>query len=415
MKFLNSKKFRRLVFKSVLASCVGLMSSASLAKTTEITAVYQPNPLDPSANAFRNTTLTNSCGLLGGPRCLGVTSTAVQIKDINANHSNIRDGFMFNYPSEVINLSVVNEEGTTAELKFRFVEVYYNFLASNPIVNIVGLPRETAPEVAWDAFWEGGHLGRELPPHCRSLEFRGDPSNFFGKFTKNVSGPCGKKALHTYPVTDAKYNGGLPVTYELITPDPLKMDSGTYKGTLAFTSGPGGDFDLGDAFAFNDAEVKLNFTLTVTHRLSILFPPGANIQTLAPVGGWQQWLAGGRRPGKLVANQDFKMWSSGEFGMKLQCQHSVGEGCAIKNDTGHTVPVSTMVTYPSGMTDASDAPVNRLALRTTPTYLKSTQYVDNRRSTLHFEVSKDDVKEMIDSHSGTRYSGDVTVIWDAEM
>lgn len=205
------------------------------------------------------------------------------------------------------------------------------------------------------------------------------------------------------------------IAYELVTPDPLSMAIGTYHGSVDYSVGPGGDFDFGDILQPSDSVLTLKFTLSVMHILKVQFPPGADRLSLIPDGGWQQWLHRGRRPEKLFANQSFQFWNSARFKMQLKCDYTVGEQCGIRNESGHLVPVETRVTLPAGVAALSGMPVNRHLLSAThATNFMSTQYVDNGRASLHFEVGRDSVKEMTE-HAGSRYSGNVTIIWDSQV
>ncbi|WP_338806847.1 hypothetical protein V8U11_06280 [Pseudomonas chlororaphis] len=224
--------------------------------------------------------------------------------------------------------------------------------------------------------------------------------------------PVQKKALFNLDDFSITRNS---IIYELKTPDPLAMESGTYTGSIQYTVGPGGDFDFGDVLVPDDNVLTFNFTLSVEHLLKVQFPPGADRLTLIPDGGWQQWLNRGRRPEKLFANQNFQAWASSPFKMQLQCQYSVGDQCGIQNAAGHLVPVETRVTLPPGLIDKNNQPVNRQPLsNSTPIIFHPSYYVDNGRATLHFEVGRDSVKQMTE-HAGTCYSGNVTVVWDTEI
>lgn len=68
--------------------------------------------------------------------------------------------------------------------------------------------------------------------------------------------------------------GYLDFAYELRTPDPLKMSSGNYTGTLRYSMGPRGDFDFGDVMIPDDTELTLDFNLEVQHTLKVDIPPG---------------------------------------------------------------------------------------------------------------------------------------------
>ncbi|WP_410019008.1 MULTISPECIES: hypothetical protein [unclassified Pseudomonas] len=209
----------------------------------------------------------------------------------------------------------------------------------------------------------------------------------------------------------------LEYAYELKTPNPLGMEAGEYKGTISYTVGPGGDFDFGDAMIPPDNVATFNFTLNVEHILKIDLPPGGNRIELLPHGGWQAWLNQGRQPTRLYRDQTFRIAASGRFKMTLECGRVNGNTCGLRNGNGDEVPVQIAVSLPHGLTDASDEAVNKRALRLDGSgteLFQATQYVNNRPATLHFEVGKEDVSEML-KHPGTTYSGAATVIWDSEV
>jgi len=158
-------------------------------------------------------------------------------------------------------------------------------------------------------------------------------------------------------------SANISVSYLMTAPDPLRMETGTYRGSITYSVGPGGDFDFGDNLLPTDTSVTLNFTLDVQHTLRFQFPANSSRIELIPGGGWQQWLNQGRRPQRLWADQGFNISSSTPFSMALQCEYLVGTLCGIRNPTGHTVVVETRLTLPNGLRDASDQPVNRQLLR----------------------------------------------------
>ena len=54
-------------------------------------------------------------------------------------------------------------------------------------------------------------------------------------------------------------------------------------------------------------------------------------------------------------------------------------------------------------------------MSTAPAVFTPTYYVDNGRAALHFDVEREQVKRMIEEHSGSTYSGNVTIIWDSNI
>jgi hypothetical protein len=140
---------------------------------------------------------------------------------------------------------------------------------------------------------------------------------------------------------------------------------------------------------------------------------------LEPQGGWQSWLAQGRRPTRLLRDQTFNISASSRFKMTLQCQYVSGINCALLEPTaGHPVPLEVSVTLPAGLLDAAGQPVNRRRLRRDGVGTELFQpgiYLDRKPGTLHFEVARGDVEEMLKPGVSRSYSGNVTVIWDSEV
>lgn len=210
----------------------------------------------------------------------------------------------------------------------------------------------------------------------------------------------------------------LDYAYELKTPDPLRMLAGTYTGSLTYSIGPGGDFDMGDIMIPNDNAMTFNFTLTVDHHLKVEVPPGGNRIQLEPQGGWQGWLQSGRKPTRLFHDQTVNLWASTEFKMSLECGDPLGNTCSVRNAAGHQVPLDIAVTLPAGLSDSAGRPVNRLPLRLDGSgtqLFQPSRYIDRKPSTLHFEIQADGVSQMLDQDSGNVYSGTATVVWDSEV
>lgn len=74
----------------------------------------------------------------------------------------------------------------------------------------------------------------------------------------------------------------LDFAYELRTPNPLKMSSGQYTGSLTYSVGPGQDIDMGDVMLPNDSALTLNFNLEVQHTLQVEVPPAATAWNWSP-------------------------------------------------------------------------------------------------------------------------------------
>jgi hypothetical protein len=176
---------------------------------------------------------------------------------------------------------------------------------------------------------------------------------------------------------------------------------------------------MGDIMLPSINSLTLNFELDVQHTLKVDVPPGGNHVELVPPGGWQSWVTQGRKPTRLLRDQTFNVSASSRFKMTLQCQYPSGINCALWEPiSGHSVPLEVSVTLPHGIVDASQQPVSRRRLRRDGVGTELFQpgiYVDRKPGTLHFEVAREAVQEMLSPNVSRSYSGSVTVIWDSEV
>ena len=240
---------------------------------------------------------------------------------------------------------------------------------------------------------------------------------YFFWLTPN-EGICSKQANFLIPGFGFS---ALDFTYQLRTPDPLKMSTGVYEGTHVYTVGPGGDFDLGDVVVLADNIIQLDFTLTVEHALKVEIPPGGNRVELVPQGGWQAWLQQGRKPARLFRDQTFNIWASSRFKMTLECEHSRdGKTCAVREPvSGDLVPLNLSVTLPSGLKRCGRPSGRAAALaarwqryRTVPAGVLCRSAVP---APCTFEIPPDEVAPMLRPGQRRQYSGNVTVIWDSQI
>jgi len=211
------------------------------------------------------------------------------------------------------------------------------------------------------------------------------------------------------------YSQDFGVVYELGEPSPSRMKPGIYTGRLIYSlGGAGNDFDFGDRVTVGDSSLTLNIKIEVKHAFAVEFPAGSDRAVLEPPGGWRDWLGGRAAPQRLFRDIPFRLWSTGPFKAYKLCQYPVGDGCGIRNDAGHEVPVTVSMSMPGGM-EYSDAPIQKLPLPTgsaAALQIHSATPVFRRPSQLHFEVGAADVKSMV-GHPGTHYQGEATIVFDA--
>ncbi len=397
-----------------LAGVISLASISTLAAEISVSAKFAPDAGNPQNNNFQNTT-PNSGFCRDFPVQCGTSLFSISFpgstsqSSIVASQSDMRKSAMIKVPSEWRRVDVVGPGGNSKVLEFRVVGFGADYLTSFDVRELTGLSDLFQ---AHAALWHGGQWV-DAPSPCMNSPLSGANPTLYRFFWRIPSAvPCGKLAKIDIPgLRLSRFS----LMYELKAPNPLEMSLGTYTGKLAYLMGPGQDFDFGDLLIPSESSLTLNFSLEVLHLLKVQFPPGSDRLTLNPQGGWQQWVLHGRRPEKLFGNQNFQLWASSPFKMQLQCQYAVGDQCGIQNEVGDLVPVETRITLPPGLLNETNAPVNRHLLSiSTPSIFHPTYYVDDGRATLNFEVGKSSVVQMT-NHSGSRYVGNVTVVWDADI
>ncbi|WP_176488628.1 hypothetical protein [Candidatus Regiella insecticola] len=222
--------------------------------------------------------------------------------------------------------------------------------------------------------------------------------------------------------------------YNLSLPDPLSMASGTYENVdlLTFTIGNSENFDIdfGNNFRWQgDPNVSLKFILKVAHDLKITPEFGAEKVILVPQDGsqrgWDRYLSGGSKPTKLTGRSKFRLSSSGEFTVYLQCGTLFSDTeCALTSeDTKRTVPVRAFLTLASNIVvkedDSSQKSVTRQPLRTKKdlphNIFHTNSPAQNYPGHIDFEVSgEQSIKTLLEKAPDT-YKGTVTVIFDANI
>jgi hypothetical protein len=407
-----------------IAACLVVTPSQAGAVVKQITATFNPDPSNPQKNEFRNTTRNEGFCISNSATCKAHNIFSLRshmagvesIGPIQPNHPDVRQGAMIKTPAAWRSLMVTNRETgevTTVEVRIAGMGAVYQL--SDDVREITG---ESNLFFSHRVLWATDHW-QLAPSPCVAI---GPISHHgftgFGFFWLTpTEAVCAKQAKFLIPGFSYRY---LDFTYELRTPDPLKMSSGVYQGTQVYTIGPGGDFDLGDVVVPSDNIIQLDFTLTVEHTLKVEIPPGGNRVELLPQGGWQAWLQHGRKPTRLFRDQTFNISASSRFKMNLECEYTQdGKSCSLREPvSGHFVPLNVSVSLPRGLNDANGLAVERRPLLrdgSSTGLFQPAFYVERRPGTLHFEIPPDEVAEMIRPERQRQYSGNVTVIWDSDI
>ncbi|AXP05020.1 hypothetical protein DZG01_19390 [Pseudomonas fluorescens] len=406
----------RSVVSVLLVACVPVANALE----RDITAVFRPDASKPQENTFLNTTPTSGYCTQYPAECraakmfsIRLPLTAASVGPIQALHADYRQGAMFKVPANWRALQVTHAEtGETETVEVRWSGFGSQYELSHNAIELVGggVSLLRAHQLLWSSSW----VYAASP--CQYSGVGSYGSKIYTFFWKApVESSCAKKAQFLIPGLSFSY---LDFAYELRTPNPLKMSSGQYTGSLTYSAGPGRDIDLGDVMLPSDSALTLNFKLTVEHTLKVEVPPGGNRVELVPQEGWQSWLNSGRKPTRLFRDQRFHISASSRFKMALECQYISGNTCAIaETGSGHAVPVDVSVTLPDGLTDGAGQPVNRRRLLRDGSGTELFQpglYVDRRSGALHFEIAQGSVEAMLDN-GAKAYTGDVTVIWDSQV
>jgi hypothetical protein len=409
---MNAKKepSQRLTSRVKQAIKIGLLmlaASSTLAADLNITARFSPDSNNPNKNEFINTTPVSGFCLLFPAYCTGRFS--ITIPHLIPYSPLVAEvGVQLRVPYDWQNLEVRHTDGSTQTVKVRIVGMGTTYELTKSVISITGSSDHSS-------LWHKGSWVY-APSGCGGTGLGHLSAVWYRSFwTFQSAAACVK--IPRFSDNPGIAFKEINIMYELQTPNPLEMSAGIYTGSHTYTIGPNGDFQIG-AGQPDDPILRLNFSLSVQHTLLVKFPVNSNLLALQPEGGWLQWLLHGsnRLPNKLLANQTYQQWSSSRFKMQLQCQYLIGENCGLQNIAGdRQVPVKTMVTLPQGLRDTSNKVVSRYLLsNSVPSIFQPSRYVDNERSTLHFEVDKAGVEQMA-TRPGDRYRGDVTIIWDSQI
>jgi hypothetical protein len=380
------------------------------AVSVDLTAVFRPDPAKPMHNEFKNTTPQGGYCKDHPAYCAdGIFSIALPIRfrsiaPILPEHAE-RQGAMFRTPSYWKEVTVIHDGTGKAET----VKMRVNGIGAAYTI------KEPLPGGVWDASWVNA------PAPC-NYGGVGYGSAYYYAFFWRVpanAGSCAKRAYQPIPETLGFAYQDVGFSYELVTPDPLKMSTGTYRGVMNYTVGPQQDFDMGDVMLPDDDLINLNFTLTVEHTLKVDIPPGGDRVELVPEGGWQSWLAQGRKPTRLFRDQTFNISSSTRFKMHLECNIPGLFDCMIRDSVSQRAAVVQLsISLPNGLTDTNGQPVKRRPLHVghvNAQEFKPGFYLDRAPGILHFEIAPYYVNYMLKPGEASKYSGSFTVVWDSDI
>jgi hypothetical protein len=414
--------FQRYRGRSAMAAVLlSVWLSSAWAEEVSIQASFKPDSANPQRNKFTNDTPSSGYCAFLPQECLDNNMFSLRMPiqfnssgPITANHTDPRKGAWIKVPAQWRELTVRHETtGQLETVKVRIAGIGTN-VHTDDVISLVGGGSDY--RLAHNQLWGSSWVNAPAPCLYSGIGiYSARTYTFFWKTPSESS--CVKQAQFNVPWM--RYDN-LNFAYELVTPNPLGMSSGKYRGDLVYYLGPNMDFDMGDIMQPTSSTLTLNFALDVQHTLKVDIPPGGNHVELVPQGGWQSWLTQGRKPTRLFRDQTFNLSASSRFKMQLECQYTQdGQHCALQEPvSGHSVPLNVSVSLPHGLSDASGQPVSRRPLRLDGSGTELFQpgiYVDRKPGTLHFEVPAAQVADMIRPGVTRQYSGNVTVIWDSDV
>jgi hypothetical protein len=389
-------------------SCAFALMASGIGHAGEVlvTGEFRPNVLDPTNSGFINTT----------PPGLYCTWAA--------NVCNEKDIYMFDLPftltknytkggdvrrrwyvgmpaSQVVTL--ISESGGTANITVAFAS-YSGHVSPG-----------TSANPAFTRGVYGGCIYAHTAGHSQWVRFGWIVTNQISP------SPCYSQGDGEEPgYTEEYYASNLGVGLKIDAESPLSLRNGVYEGSLVYTiGGLGKQLDFGDDAVVSDDTLMLRFRFTVEHDLKIDFPAGADRVVLVPEGGWSGWIDHGRLPTRLTKDLPFSLSSSAPFAVTLECQYPQPNGdCGLRNTTAPEapeVPVHVAITMPGFREAQRNLDALNLKLSTqglAPRFI-SDAYAANRASRLHFDVSDEHVRNILD-HPGNQYRGNVMVVFDAQ-
>lgn len=392
-------------------------TSAVEAASVEIRASFTPDSAQPNKNVFTNKTPNSGYCTLDPAVCTqqNIFSIEVPVRFTSSRPLIPGDIVSVIAPANWRRLTVINSETQESEeVEIRIVGMGSDLQMSAPVTDLTQEPNVLK---AHQKLWRTSSWVYATPPCIYSGVGYYTPSTYRFFWKTPSEQECVKQPAYGIPRLSSN---NIDFAYELRTPNPLRMSSGSYTGSMMYGIGPSagsGSFYLGPLMIPDDDSLTLNFVLDVQHTLKVDIPPGGEKIMLEPAGGWQQWIQSGRKPTRLYRDQTFLISASSKFKMRIECEVSLPRGCGIKDDpTGYAGLVNVSVSLPDGLTDGAGNPVKKYPLSQSDSIaFQPGIYVDRKPGTLHFGVPEGDVSWLILNNKGRPYRGVISVIWDSEV
>ncbi|MFG6205459.1 hypothetical protein [Pseudomonas retamae] len=397
-----------------LGLSLGFVMSTAQAASQEIRATFRPDSSQPSKNVFINQTPNSGYCANYPEQCAENATFSIQLPIRFTSNGPIKPnwGVGLKVPANWRRLTVTNADTQEVEIvEMRITGIGSNYFLSDPAHELVGV---SDPLEGHQRLWESSSWVYAPSPCQYSGVGAYTPATYRFFWKAPAEGYCTKKTMYAIP---SIYFDTLDFAYELRTPNPLGMSSGLYTGSMIYSVGGGGDFDIGGGFQPDDSSLTLDFVLDVQHTLKIDLPPGGNNVSLEPEGGWRPWIESGNKPNRIFRDQPFHISASSRFKVMLLCNSHGGNTCRLGSPKGNTTNVQVSMTLPPGITHAGGNTAKRLPLRFNEWIgpFQPGLYIDRKPGAIHFDMSRFDIDFLLKQRDlNDRLRGNVTIIWDSE-
>ncbi|MCU7251817.1 hypothetical protein [Pseudomonas koreensis] len=403
---------------------IGLLAALGMASVEaanqEIRALFQPDSSQPNKNVFVNKTPNSGYCAIYPAQCVDNNTFSIQLPIRFESAGPILPGtpgadIGLKVPANWRQLTVTNQAtGESETVEIRITGIGSQYILPQSAASLVGVTDilEGHRQLWTNNSWVNA------PAPCGYSGVGGYyPANYWFFWKAPVEALCIKTAAYRIP---SMAFSGVDIAYELRTPNPLSMSSGLYTGSLTYTVGPAGDFQMGSMMIPNDSNITLDFVLDVQHTLKVELPPGGDKVQMEPEGGWHSWINAGKRPTAIYRDQQFFLSSSSRFKVMLLCD-AAGTGatlCSMGGSAGHS-RFSIKMILPDGIVMPAENHPGSYAF---PLYnnlwtgpFEPMRYVDRKPGILRFYMDKWDIDFMLKPGTNGTMRGNATIIWDSEV
>ncbi len=246
----------------------------------------------------------------------------------------------------------------------------------------------------------------------------GQTKFFWSSFSPDAQRPCvASRAPQNQDVQQSVFKE-FGVSYTAFFPAAASLSPGLWSGFIDYPVGQPSGFDFGNLLQTSADTIRVRVEITVKHDMRVDFPASGSELMLLPPGGWKAYETSNQVPERLFHDSPLTIWAASPFAVYVTCEHgNSNQHCSMRHPTlPNLAPVFTTLTLP-GTFNHNGQPVNRLALDVGVANAKTITpagTVSSQPGMVHFDVKQNDVRPMM-AYRGTRYSGDITLMFDANL